>query len=316
MVARVGSGGVWCGPFGVRDTERRAVSPCWAWARGGCSPVHNRTHSTQHGHATRSTDTQHTARTRLAGGCRCREMLRNSPTALRVLKAALNAAEDGQVCGGQLGGGGGKGMQCATRGLLCCAPGRSRILAGHRLSLPPPCPSLNTCNLRRFHYNTHTHTYTHAHISDTRWPVLCPPPPHAHTRTRTHAHTHVRTGGHPGAGRQRHHAVLPQRGGQRGGRRGRVGCGIALWEGPIFRVLAQRTQLNSYPHDASLQADAPYTSLYQSLQTPPPLYCIGFGLVWYLQSHAHTHTHIPTPQGRQAYMEKRAPDFSKFKRLP
>lgn len=28
---------------------------------------------------------------------RCREMLRNSPTALRVLKAAMNAAEDGQA---------------------------------------------------------------------------------------------------------------------------------------------------------------------------------------------------------------------------
>ena len=27
----------------------------------------------------------------------CREMLRNSPTALRVLKSALNAAEDGQA---------------------------------------------------------------------------------------------------------------------------------------------------------------------------------------------------------------------------
>ncbi len=27
----------------------------------------------------------------------CREVLRNSPTALRVLKAALNAAEDGQA---------------------------------------------------------------------------------------------------------------------------------------------------------------------------------------------------------------------------
>jgi 1,4-dihydroxy-2-naphthoyl-CoA synthase len=29
--------------------------------------------------------------------CRCREIMRNSPTALRVLKAALNAAEDGQA---------------------------------------------------------------------------------------------------------------------------------------------------------------------------------------------------------------------------
>jgi hypothetical protein len=28
---------------------------------------------------------------------RCREIMRNSPTALRVLKAALNAAEDGQA---------------------------------------------------------------------------------------------------------------------------------------------------------------------------------------------------------------------------
>ena len=28
---------------------------------------------------------------------RCREMLRNSPTALRVLKSALNATEDGQA---------------------------------------------------------------------------------------------------------------------------------------------------------------------------------------------------------------------------
>lgn len=28
---------------------------------------------------------------------RCREMVRNSPTALRILKAAMNAAEDGQA---------------------------------------------------------------------------------------------------------------------------------------------------------------------------------------------------------------------------
>ncbi|GIL48766.1 hypothetical protein Vafri_5215 [Volvox africanus] len=34
----------------------------------------------------------------------CREMLRNSPTALRVLKAALNAAEDGQAGIQELGG--------------------------------------------------------------------------------------------------------------------------------------------------------------------------------------------------------------------
>ena len=34
-------------------------------------------------------------RTALVG--RCREMLRNSPTALRVLKSAMNAAEDGQA---------------------------------------------------------------------------------------------------------------------------------------------------------------------------------------------------------------------------
>jgi naphthoate synthase len=34
----------------------------------------------------------------------CREMLRNSPTALRVLKSALNAAEDGQAGIQQLGG--------------------------------------------------------------------------------------------------------------------------------------------------------------------------------------------------------------------
>lgn len=27
----------------------------------------------------------------------CREMMRNSPTALRILKAAMNAAEDGQA---------------------------------------------------------------------------------------------------------------------------------------------------------------------------------------------------------------------------
>lgn len=27
----------------------------------------------------------------------CREMLRNSPTALRILKAAMNAAEDGHA---------------------------------------------------------------------------------------------------------------------------------------------------------------------------------------------------------------------------
>ncbi|GFH09329.1 naphthoate synthase [Haematococcus lacustris] len=34
----------------------------------------------------------------------CREMLRNSPTALRVLKSALNAAEDGQAGIQELGG--------------------------------------------------------------------------------------------------------------------------------------------------------------------------------------------------------------------
>lgn len=34
----------------------------------------------------------------------CREMLRNSPTALRVIKSALNAAEDGQAGIQQLGG--------------------------------------------------------------------------------------------------------------------------------------------------------------------------------------------------------------------
>lgn len=35
---------------------------------------------------------------------RCREILKNSPTALRVLKSALNAAEDGQAGIQQLGG--------------------------------------------------------------------------------------------------------------------------------------------------------------------------------------------------------------------
>jgi naphthoate synthase len=34
----------------------------------------------------------------------CREMLRNSPTALRVLKSAMNAAEDGQAGIQELGG--------------------------------------------------------------------------------------------------------------------------------------------------------------------------------------------------------------------
>lgn len=34
----------------------------------------------------------------------CREILRNSPTALRLLKSALNAAEDGQAGIQQLGG--------------------------------------------------------------------------------------------------------------------------------------------------------------------------------------------------------------------
>ena len=29
--------------------------------------------------------------------CRCREIVRNSPTAIRILKAAMNAAEDGQA---------------------------------------------------------------------------------------------------------------------------------------------------------------------------------------------------------------------------
>ncbi len=32
-----------------------------------------------------------------AVGDRCREILRNSPTALRVLKSAMNAAEDGDA---------------------------------------------------------------------------------------------------------------------------------------------------------------------------------------------------------------------------
>ena len=39
--------------------------------------------------------------------CRCREILRNSPTALRFLKAAMNAAEDGQAGIQEMGG-------CAT----------------------------------------------------------------------------------------------------------------------------------------------------------------------------------------------------------
>ena len=34
----------------------------------------------------------------------CREILRNSPTALRLIKSALNAAEDGQAGIQQLGG--------------------------------------------------------------------------------------------------------------------------------------------------------------------------------------------------------------------
>lgn len=34
----------------------------------------------------------------------CREMMKNSPTALRLLKAAMNAAEDGQAGIQQLGG--------------------------------------------------------------------------------------------------------------------------------------------------------------------------------------------------------------------
>jgi naphthoate synthase len=34
----------------------------------------------------------------------CREIVRNSPTALRLLKSALNAAEDGQAGIQQLGG--------------------------------------------------------------------------------------------------------------------------------------------------------------------------------------------------------------------
>lgn len=39
-----------------------------------------------------------------ARACRCREILRNSPTALRILKAAMNAAEDGQAGIQELGG--------------------------------------------------------------------------------------------------------------------------------------------------------------------------------------------------------------------
>ena len=35
---------------------------------------------------------------------RCREILRNSPTALRLLKSAMNAVEDGQSGLQQLGG--------------------------------------------------------------------------------------------------------------------------------------------------------------------------------------------------------------------
>ena len=36
--------------------------------------------------------------------CRCREIMRNSPTALRLLKSAMNAVEDGQSGLQQLGG--------------------------------------------------------------------------------------------------------------------------------------------------------------------------------------------------------------------
>lgn len=46
----------------------------------------------------------HPAAPNLDPSSRCREILKNSPTALRVLKSALNAAEDGQAGIQQLGG--------------------------------------------------------------------------------------------------------------------------------------------------------------------------------------------------------------------
>ena len=39
-----------------------------------------------------------------AVGSRCREILQNSPTAIRFLKAAMNAAEDGQAGIQEMGG--------------------------------------------------------------------------------------------------------------------------------------------------------------------------------------------------------------------
>lgn len=74
---------------------------------------------------------------------RCREMLRNSPTALRVLKSALNAAEDGQagiqVCRGAHIEVEGPNIQLpVNQKRLCCLLGRRRKCEGayqHSLSL-------------------------------------------------------------------------------------------------------------------------------------------------------------------------------------
>lgn len=66
----------------------------------------------------------------------CREMLRNSPTALRVLKAALNAAEDGQAGIQELGGNATllfymseEGNEVGWDGVGCSISGSHRVLA-------------------------------------------------------------------------------------------------------------------------------------------------------------------------------------------
>lgn len=75
--------------------------------------------------------------------CRCREILRNSPTALRFLKAAMNAAEDGQAGIQEMGG-------CATSLFYQSEEGNEVSLA-RRLCLRGLCCLLmHACQVCRF----------------------------------------------------------------------------------------------------------------------------------------------------------------------
>ena len=118
----------------------------------------------------------------------CREMVRNSPTALRVLKASLNAADDGhaglQARGGEKQGWAGvcgKGVGRGPRGVLARhhAFARRHAFAQHCALVRPAPP----------HQTAHPPT-SHPH----RPPMCCA----------------------AGAGGQRHPAVLPDRGGRGG----------------------------------------------------------------------------------------------------